>query len=79
MHHQLTNENPLLIRLSMVKILIRLSVESGRESIVVCGENGSLPQLMGHKVFAFLNLLVFRWVKVLVSNFGMICGMEINL
>lgn len=78
MHHQLTNENPLLIRLSMVKILIRLSVESGRESIVVCGENGSLTQLMGLKVFAFLNL-VFRWVKVLVSNFGMICGMEINL
>ena len=44
MHHQLSNENPLLIR---------LSVESGRESIVVCGENGSLTQLMGLKVFAY--------------------------
>ena len=27
----------------------------------------------------FLNLLVFRWVKVLASNFGMIYGMDINL
>jgi len=44
MHHQLTNENPLLIR---------LSVESGRESMVVRGENGSLTQLMGLTVFSY--------------------------